>query len=124
MFVAPQNYFDGLSHTIRGKMFEGQTEESGFGKIIHLVFSKKTAYAIAAMLVISLGLYFYNSGEENVITNCGTLACMDKSEILKSNQVSNMDEESLMNLVDPVQLSKNLKEASKNLDKSDSLPDA
>jgi hypothetical protein len=118
VFVAPQNYFEGLSHTIRGNMF-AQPEQSGVTKILHLVFSKKTAYAIAAMLVISLGLYFYNSGEETVTGNCGTLACMDKSEILKSNQVSNMDEESLMNLVDPVELSKNLKEASKTSDKKE-----
>ncbi|HWY11959.1 MAG TPA: hypothetical protein VN026_11570 [Bacteroidia bacterium] len=119
VFVAPQNYFEGLSHTVRGKMFAGQTEETSVVRILHLVFSKKTAYAIAAMLVISLGLYFYNSGEETVSGDCGTLACMDKKEILKSNQVSNMDEESLMNLVDPVQLSKNLKKASKTSDKKD-----
>ena len=126
VFVAPQNYFEGLSHAIRANMFGDQKQESSVTKILHLVFSKKTAYAIAAMLVVSLGLYFYaegihldNSGEETVTGNCGTLACMEKSEILKSNQVSNMDEESLMNLVDPVQLSKNLKEASKTSDKKE-----
>lgn len=121
VFVAPQNYFEVLSHGMRAKMFAEQAQESNVTKIllpiaIGIVFSKKTAYAIAAMLVISLGLYFYNSGEETVTGNCGTLACMDKTEILKSNQVSNLDEESLMNIVDPVQLSKNLKEASKTSD--------
>ncbi len=114
VFVAPQNYFEGLSHTVREKIFT-QPEESGVVKILHLVFNKKTAYAIAAMLVISLGLYFY-SGQETVVNDCGGLACLDKTEILKSNQVSNMDEESLMKLVDPEQLSKNLKEASKSSD--------
>ncbi len=132
-FVVPELYFETsaktitnkielteeLSHRMRAGMFIEQGHESGVIKILHLVFSKKTAYAIAAMLVISLGLYFYNSGEETVIADCGTLACMDKKEILKSDQVSNMDEESLMKLVDPVQLSKNLKEAAKSSDKKD-----
>jgi hypothetical protein len=119
-FTTPQNYFEDFSPTVREKLVDGhpyshRDEEDGIVRILHIVFSKKTAYAIAAMLVISLGLYFYNSGEETV-TNCGTLACLDKTEILKSNQVTNMDEESLMKLVDPEKLSKNLKEASENSD--------
>lgn len=108
-FVAPQHYFEGLSHTIREKTIVTSTEENGFGKIISLVFSKQTAYAIAATLVISLGLYFYNSGEETT-GNCGTLACLDKSEIFKGNQLLNLDEDALMEMVNTEKLSKNLKE--------------
>jgi hypothetical protein len=107
-FVAPQDYFEGLSHKLRGEVFE--TKEENSVKILHLVFNKKTAYAIAAMLVISLGLYFYNSGEEKVEGNCGTLACMDKSEIFKGNHLLNMDEDALMEMVNTDKLSKNLKE--------------
>jgi hypothetical protein len=85
-------------------------EESTVVKVLHLVFNKKTAYAIAAMLVISLGLYFYNSGEEITTGNCGTLACLDKSEIFKGNQLLNLDEDALMEMVNTETLSKNLKE--------------
>jgi hypothetical protein len=109
-FVAPQNYFEGLSHSVREKIVVAKTEENGFGRIIQLVFSKQTAYAIAATLVISLGLYFYNSGEETVVGNCGTLACIDKSEIFKGNQLLNLDEDALMEIVNIEKLSKNLKD--------------
>ena len=64
-FVAPQNYFEGLSHKVREEIFAVK-EENGFGRVLQLVFSKQTAYAIAATLVISFGLYFYNRGEETV----------------------------------------------------------
>lgn len=109
-FVAPQNYFEGSSHAIREKIIVTQPEESGFGKVLQLVFSKQTAYAIAATLVISLGLYFYDSGEETTTGHCGTLACLDKSEIFKGNQLLNLDEDALMEMVNTEKLSKNLKE--------------
>lgn len=108
-FVVPQNYFEGLSHKLREEMFTAE-EETGAVKILHLIFNKKTAYALAAMLVISLGIYFYDSGEESVETNCGTLACLDKSEIFKGNQLLNLDEDALMEMVNTETLSKNLKE--------------
>ncbi|MBK7667327.1 MAG: hypothetical protein IPJ32_08255 [Sphingobacteriaceae bacterium] len=41
-------------------------QENGFGRVLQIVFSKQTAYAINATLVISFGLYFYDSGEETV----------------------------------------------------------
>jgi hypothetical protein len=60
--------------------------------------------------VISLGLYFYNSGDETGTGNCGTLACLDKSEIFKGNHLLNLDEDALMEMVNTEKLSKNLKE--------------
>lgn len=109
-FAAPQNYFDGLSHRMRGEIFVSPPEESGVVKILHLVFSKKAAYAIAATLVLSLGLYFYNSGAETVSGDCGTLACLDKKEIIQGTQLLNMDDDALMEMVNTDKLSKNLKE--------------
>lgn len=109
-FAAPENYFEGLSHKIRGEMFVSKDESSAVTKILHLVFSKKTAYAIAATLVISLGLYFYNSGKETVSGDCGTLACLDKKEIIQGSQLLNMDDDALMEMVNTDKLSKNLKE--------------
>lgn len=108
-FAAPQNYFEGLSHRMRENIHVS-AEESGVTKILHLIFSKKTAYAIAATLVISFGLYFYNSGKETVSGDCGTLACLDKKEIIQGSQLLNMDDDALMEMVNADKLSKNLKE--------------
>jgi hypothetical protein len=112
-FVTPQEYFEGLGHEVHEKIFETQ-EGSGvvkmlFPKAIGMVFNKRTAYAIAAMLVISLGIYFYDSGEES--TNCNGIACLDKSEIMRSNEfLNNLDEETLMQMVNTEKLSKGLQE--------------
>ena len=107
-FVAPQNYFEGLSHKLREDITPVQ-EESAVVKVLHLVFNKRTAYAIAAMLVISLGLYFYDSGEE--ATNCNGIACLDKNEIIKSNEfINTLDEDALIESVNVEELSKGLQE--------------
>lgn len=117
-FVIPEGYFDTLSHTVREKIHTENKAQAGFGKVIQFVFSKRTIYALAAMMVLSLGLYFYTSNNE-VTGNCNGLACLDRSEILKSNQINNLDEESLMNLVDVEKLSKNLDNASATTDKKE-----
>lgn len=110
-FVAPENYFEGLSHKLRSGIAPVK-EESRSVKILHLVFSKKTAYAIAAMLVISLGLYVYNSGEETAVNgDCNTLACLQKQDIIKADYLLNVDDEdALMESVNVEALSKSLQE--------------
>jgi len=108
-FVSPENYFEGLSHRMRENIFV-HAEESGVTKILHLVFSKKTAYAIAAMLVISFGLYFYNSGEETVSGDCNTLACLQKQDIVKGDYLNTLDEDALIETVNIEKLTKGLQE--------------
>jgi hypothetical protein len=119
-FITPQEYFERLSNEVRGKLVETD-EERGVVKVLHLVFNRKTAYAIAAMLVISLGLYFYNSGEE--VADCNGIACLDKKEIIKSNEFLNMDEEALMQMVNTEKLSKSLQENLKESKKEESAED-
>jgi hypothetical protein len=110
-FAVPNAYFENLSHEIREKIFAEKNKTGVFDNVLHIVFSKKTVYALAATLVLSLGLYFYNSTEKVVTTDCGTLACLDRKDILKDNQLLPLDEESLMEMV-------NVESLSKNLDKS------
>ena len=110
VFAVPNAYFDNLSYEIREKVFAEKNKTSVFDNVLHIVFSKKTVYALAATLVLSLGLYFYNSTEKVVGTDCGTLACLDRNEILKDNQLLPLDEESLMEMVNVESLSKNLKQ--------------
>lgn len=111
VFTIPQNYFENVSYIVREKITAEQNNSNGFGKVLHLVFSKKTAYALAAMLVLSLGLYFYNynSSSNTTVGDCKTLACMEKNDLLKDNQLIHLDDESLMEIVNPESLSKNLK---------------
>ncbi|MGZ3885286.1 MAG: hypothetical protein ACXVPQ_03270 [Bacteroidia bacterium] len=109
-FAVPPAYFENLSYEVRQKTASGKNE-TAFGKVIQLVFSKQTAYALAAMLVLSLGLYYFTNEKAVIVNNgdCQTLACLDKKDI-KENQLLHIDEESLMEVVNPETLSKNLKE--------------
>ncbi len=110
-FAVPQGYFETFSHTVREKIFAEKNKTGIFDNVIHIVFSKRTAYALAAMLVLSLGLYIYNAKEVVVSNDCNTLACLDRKDILKDNQLLPMDDESLMEMVNVENLSKNLNES-------------
>jgi hypothetical protein len=107
-FAVPNAYFENLSHELREKIVAEKNKAGVLDNVLHIVFSKKTVYALAATLVLSLGLYFYNSTEKVVATDCGTLACLDRKDILKDNQLLPLDEESLMEVVNVESLSKNL----------------
>lgn len=105
-FVTPESYFNEAS--LRLLSNTKKPEGTVFGTVVSIVFSKKTAYAIAAMLVISLGLYFFNSKTETGDTGCNTLACLDRNDIIKANQINNFDDEALMEMVNAEELKKNI----------------
>lgn len=109
-FAVPENYFENVSHRLQEKIFAG-SEEKSFGKVLQLVFSRKTVYALAAMLVLSLGLWYFTQPKETVSAgDCQTLACLEKNDIHES-QLYRMDEESLMEAVNADKLSKNLQKS-------------
>lgn len=107
-FVTPERYFETLTQVLNQKTSTNASSDNTYGKIIHLVFNKKTAYAIAATLVISLGLYLYNAKTLIAGNDCNTIACLDRNEILIANQLNNFDEDALMEIVNTEALSKNL----------------
>jgi hypothetical protein len=112
VFTVPQDYFESFNDKITAKL-----SQSGEHSVLRVVFNRKTAYAIAAMLVMSLGLFFYLSKQEETFADCQTLACLSKNEI-KDHQFNNMDDESLMEIVNPEALSKNLEKGKSKEDKS------
>lgn len=108
-FTVPVAYFENSVSAIKETIHASNRDsESQFGRILHIVFSKKTVYAMAAILVISLGLYFYTSNSDTVAADCNTLACLEKNEIIETSQLNNFDDESLFEIVNANELSKNL----------------
>jgi hypothetical protein len=75
---------------------------------------------MAAVLVVSLGIYYFSVQQKETFEPCQGLACLDKSDILKEHQLINMDDESLMEIVNPESLSKNL---NKNLSEEEKSSD-
>lgn len=81
-------------------------------KVINL-FSAKMWYSVAALLVIALGFWMYNSYYKIApVEDCGTLACVDKIDLVKAKHLENIETEELYNLVNTKKLEDNLEKKS------------
>lgn len=111
-FVTRENYFETSKETILGK-------NKGGAKIISL-FSKPVRYAAAAAIMITIGLWIYNSYfRAEVEGDCTTLACFEKRDIIKY-KLNNFDVEDINDAsIDLNKLEMNLNK--KESEKSDSL---
>lgn len=105
-FTVPDMYFDKLSEQIVSGI--KVMKQNGHGRIMQLVFNRKTVYAIAAILVLSFGLYLYNSNADAVSADCNTLACLERNEIINQNHLINFDDDALTEIVNTEELSKNI----------------
>lgn len=110
-------HLDGLSKANVFAVPDAYFEQSAEGlkpreaRVIGL-WTRRISYSIAALLVLALGIWLFQSlsvakaGKED----CGTLACIDKKDILESNDLQSVDEEHLYDLVNVKTLEKKLKE--------------
>jgi hypothetical protein len=66
-------------------------------------------FAVAAILIISAGIYtFKYYTEEKSLNDCETIACLDKKEILKSHRIETLENEELYDVVNAAKLEQNL----------------
>jgi hypothetical protein len=115
-FVTSDNYFEASKKIILGK-------NEGGARIISL-FGRSVRYAAAAVLMITIGLWVYNSyfKTQEVETECTTLACFEKRELIKY-KLENFDTEEILDgQVDLNTLEKNLNKV--GTEKSDSTKTA
>lgn len=115
-FTVPQAYFEASAREISGRL----AGENKTGTVLRIIFSRKTMYAAAAVLVLAAGIYYFalQRNETMITPPCEGLACLDKSDV-KEQQLINMDDESLMEIVNPETLSKNLQKELKGEEKKD-----
>ena len=116
-FKVKENYFDSSAEKISNSLLN---EKKG-GKLIKL-FSPKIYYAAAAILTITLGLWFYNHYFLVAETkDCGTLACVDKADLLKTKNLENLDNDQLYELVDTKKLEQKLENKTNNTTKNEDI---
>jgi hypothetical protein len=116
-FKVKENYFDSSAEKISNSLLN---EKKG-GKLIKL-FSPKIYYAAAAILTITLGLWFYNHYFLVAETkDCGTLACVDKADLLKTKNLENLDNDQLYELVDTKKLEEKLENKTNNTTKNEDI---
>lgn len=107
-FSVNENYFEISAQKIT-------TALAKEAKVINL-FGRKTMYsAVAAVMAIVLGLWIYNQYFKTVeAQDCGTLACVDKNDLVKAKNFENIDNEELYQLVDTKKLEQNLENKTKS----------
>lgn len=97
-------------------------EKPAKGRVINL-FARRIAFAGAALLVASIGFWIYNFYFATAeLKDCGTMACIDRQDLVKSKNLESLDNEELYELVNSGDLEKKLeiKEQTKNTETKDS----
>lgn len=118
-FAVDQTYFEDLSLRVKDRLHSVIKDKvSLLDKILDFILGKKLALAFSALLIITIAVYFNSTSTKNIIENsdCQTLACLEKHEILNNNAISNFDEDQLMDLVDVGALDKQLKNETMKID--------
>lgn len=110
-FVVPEKYFEEFNPRI-------EKEEA---KVVSIFMRVKTTYkvavAAAVALFITLSVLYYNNNTGTglpVDTDCHTLACISKKEILNSNYLQTVSEENIIEMIDVKALSDSLSLKEKN----------
>lgn len=107
-FKVDEDYFISLEKKVTTALLN---EKKG-GRVVKL-FSPKMYYAAAAVLTITLGLWFYNHYfKVDEVKDCGTLACVDKIDLLKTKNLESLDNDQLYELVDTKKLEEKLENKS------------
>ena len=123
-FSYPELYFEHVSHQIKEKIHI--TKSSFIELLIDIIFTKKVALSFSAIAIIMLSWFLYaNHKTENLIdSNCKTLACLEKQEILNHTKtISSFDDEQLIELVNLKKLNNQLNNH-KNSDSEKSKTDS
>lgn len=103
-FTTPGNYFETKADSLTKALLPAS------GRVINL-FSKRLGFSVAAMLMLAMGVwmyvvYFNRPAEED----CGTIACLDKKDLMKTKTLERMDDDELYELVDPTVLEKRIQD--------------
>lgn len=105
-FKVDENYFASSEEKISTALLHEKKE----AKVIKL-FSPKLWYAAAALLAITLGLWIYDQYYKvEELKDCGTLACVDKFDLVKAKNLETLDNDELYELVDTKKLEEKLKD--------------
>lgn len=93
-FSVPENYFEKKQTQLISLI--GKTKQT---RVISL-FKKRSYLAVAALFVISLGFWIYTSyAPSTAVEDCGTLACIEKEDLVKSINLENFENEDLYELL-------------------------
>jgi hypothetical protein len=116
-FIVSDNYFESFASNVKDRLYAITAESvSIIDTVIDFVFGKKIAFAFSIILIVGLSVFIYNSLEPIQTSNCETLACLEKQEIINHQSFSNFDDEQLMEMVNVNSLNKQLNTTASKVD--------
>lgn len=118
-FVADEAYFESLAGKVKERIHSPQPAGM-IDWLQSIFFTRKLVYAFGLLLIVAVAVVYQNKKETETdpATDCGTIACLDKKEIMNSTYLKNLDEESLIELIDVNAFSDSLnKKSDKETDK-------
>ncbi len=114
LYICPNNYFENLSNEIKENIHKPSI--SVFGNLFHFIFNKKLALSFSVIIIALLSWLLYPKNITETIndSNCKTLACLEKQEILNNTKaISSFDEDQLIELVNLKKLDNQLNNTKK-----------
>lgn len=113
-FAIHENYFDNSEVKLHS-VIQPKT------KVISLFNLKIWYAAAAAVFILTLSLWLYKQYFTiNVEKDCGTLACVDKKDLIKAKNLENIENDELYEIVDTKKLEESLDNKSENNTDTDS----
>lgn len=100
-FSVPENYFEVLPNDIKTVIHTLPSKKTSFITWVYeTVFSSKTAYTIGVLGLVLIVFFELNINKPSLInTDCKTLACLNKTELLNDHIINDLDDEHLLDLV-------------------------
>lgn len=117
-FKVVPDYFESKTDEVKEKIHA----EKNQGGVVRQLFATilKPQMAIAAGLALIIGLtalWYFNRTDSKVLnSDCMTLACLEKNEILNEKNIQNFDDESLYEMVDVEMLDEQISSETKTDD--------
>lgn len=118
-FNIPKNYFEDKKVNVLGEFTQSEQKITSAilpsVRIVKLFHPKIWYSAAAAIFAVTIGIWIYSHYFVIDDKDCGTLACIEKRDLLKSKNLENLESDELYELVDSKKLEEKLgKKPTKN----------
>ncbi|MGQ0828524.1 MAG: hypothetical protein ACT4ON_09035 [Bacteroidota bacterium] len=111
VFDVSPDYFDTVADKVKERYHaEKDQKVSVFEQLLNTILKPKIAFAYSIVLITAVGLAVYFNQPNTLLqsSDCKTLACLERNELLNDRTMQNLDEDNLYDLVDVDELDRQL----------------
>ncbi len=111
-FKVTPAYFESKTEDVKEKIHSSKQDSGVVRQLIATLFKPQMAIAASLILIVGISAIWYFNKKDSTILNsdCMTLACLEKNEILNEKNIQDFDDESLYEMVDEIALDQQLSE--------------